>query len=71
MLEVLLSSVIILLICFALMCVKIIFKKNGQFPNTHVGGNPALKKKGIKCAQTQDREAGLEINLFERIQKEI
>ena len=62
MMEALLLSVIILLICVFLLCVKIIFKKNGKFPNTHIGGNPALRKKGIKCAQAQDYDAQLETN---------
>ena len=29
----------------------------GKFPNTHVSGNKALRKKGIGCVQSQDREA--------------
>ncbi|MDR2916467.1 MAG: hypothetical protein LBV74_16845 [Tannerella sp.] len=70
MLEIVILSVIILLICLILLCVNFIFKKNGKFPNTHVGGNPALRKKGIKCAQTQDFEAGVQLNLFDRMQKE-
>jgi len=40
-----------------LLCINIIVKKNGKFPNTHIGGNPALQKKGIKCVQAQDFEA--------------
>jgi hypothetical protein len=51
--------------------VRIIIKKNGKFPDTHVGGNPALGKKGIKCAQAQDFEAGIRMNLFERLEKNI
>lgn len=70
MLEVVVLSVIFLLICLVLLCVNILFKKNGKFPNTHVGGNPTLRKKGIKCAQTQDFEDGVRMNLFERMQQE-
>ncbi|MDR1223008.1 MAG: hypothetical protein LBL07_09060 [Tannerella sp.] len=70
MLKVVVFSVIILLICVVLFCIKIIIKKNGRFPNTHAGGNPALGKKGIKCAQAQDFEARLQMNLFERLQKD-
>jgi len=69
MLEVIVLSVIILFICLALLCVKIIFKKNGRFPHTHVGGNEDLQKKGIKCVQAQDFEAGTQINLFDRMSK--
>ena len=70
MFEALLLSVIIILICVFLLCIKILFKKNGRFPNTHIGGNPAFRKKGIKCAQSQDYEARTEMNLLERMQKE-
>jgi hypothetical protein len=40
-----------------LLAVKVIFLKNGRFPNTHVSGNKAMRKRGIKCAQSQDRDA--------------
>ncbi|MDR0573006.1 MAG: hypothetical protein LBG96_03070 [Tannerella sp.] len=70
MLEVLVLSAIILLICLILFSVNVLLKKNGKFPNMHVGSNPALRKKGIKCARTQDFEAGIQKNLFERMQKE-
>ena len=66
MFEVIILSILILLICIALLCITIIVKKNGKFPNTHVGGNPALRKKGIKCVQAQDFEAGIRMNLLER-----
>jgi hypothetical protein len=46
-----------------------IIKKNGRFPNTHVGGHSAFKKKGIKCAQAQDFEDRIRMNLFERLEK--
>ena len=69
MLEVLVLSVIILFICLTLLCVKIIVKKNGKFPHTHIGGNSALQKKGIKCAQAQDFDASIQQNIFERMLK--
>lgn len=31
-----------------------IFFFHRKFPNTHVGGNVALRNKGIYCVQTQD-----------------
>lgn len=45
MLTTILLTVIILVICVVLLAVKVIFKKGGRFPNTHVGGNRALGKK--------------------------
>ena len=70
MFETLVASVIILLICFALLCINIIIKKNGKFPHTCVGGNKALQEKGIKCVQTQDFEANFQMNFFERMSQE-
>ncbi len=57
MLKTLLLTLLIIAISFALLAITIIIKKNGRFPNTHVGGNRHMLKRGIKCAQTQDREA--------------
>lgn len=71
MLEIAILSIVILLISLALLCVKILCKKNGRFPNTHVGGNPALREKGIKCAQAQDFESGRQQNLFDRMQQDL
>jgi hypothetical protein len=68
MLKVVVSSIIILLIAIVLFCIKIIIQKNGRFPNTHVGGNPALRKRGIRCIQEQDDDAARRCNLFERME---
>lgn len=46
----------ILFIAILLMGMKVFFTKKGKFPNTHIGGNPYLRDKGIHCATTQDRE---------------
>ena len=40
-----------------LMAVTILIKKNGRFPNTHVGGNKEMRKRGIKCVEAQDKDA--------------
>lgn len=52
-----LLSVLIIAICMALLCVKLIFKKNGKFSSQHVHDNPGLRKQGIHCVVDQDREA--------------
>lgn len=57
MLKTLLITVLILALCIALLGVKVFFTKNGKFPNTHVSGNKAMRKRGIGCIQSQDREA--------------
>lgn len=48
---------ILLLAAVALLSVNILLKKNGKFPNIHVGSNPAMRKRGIGCVESQDRQA--------------
>lgn len=57
MLEKILISVLIVAICIALLAVKLLLKKEGKFPDTHISGNKAMREKGITCVQSQDREA--------------
>jgi hypothetical protein len=54
--KVLLTSVLIVAVSITLLAIRIILKKNGRFPNTHVGGNKALREKGIGCVEAQDAE---------------
>lgn len=57
MLKTILFTLLIVAICMALLSVKILLKKNGRFPNSHVSGNKAMRKRGIGCVQSQDRDA--------------
>lgn len=57
MFETILITVLIVAICIALLAIKILTKKNGKFPNTHVSGSKAMRERGIGCVQSQDREA--------------
>ena len=57
MFKTLLITLLIIAISFALLAITIIIKKNGKFPNTHVGGNREMRKRGIKCVQPQDKDA--------------
>jgi hypothetical protein len=57
MFKTLLFTLLIIAISIALLAIKIIIKKNGRFPNTHVGGNKEMRKRGIKCVQSQDKDA--------------
>ena len=57
MLETVLITLLIVAICILLLGVKVFFVKGGKFPNTHVSGNAALRRKGVGCVQSQDREA--------------
>jgi len=49
--------VLLLIIAILLLGIRVFFTKNGKFPNTHVGGNKAMRDTGIGCATSQDREA--------------
>jgi hypothetical protein len=53
--KVLLLSVVIMAIAFVGLAVKILFKKGGKFPNTHISGNKYLRAKGVTCIQTYDK----------------
>lgn len=57
MFKTLLFTLIIIAASVALLSITIIIKKNGRFPNTHVGGSKAMRKRGIKCVQSQDKDA--------------
>ena len=52
-----LISLALIAAAFALLSVKLIFRKNGKFSSQHVHDNPGLRKKGIHCVLDQDREA--------------
>lgn len=46
---------IIIGICMVLLCVRLIFKKNGRFVKTHVSQSKAMRERGVTCVQSQDR----------------
>ena len=49
-------AVILVALAMILLCVKVLFRKNGQFSSQHIHDNQALKDKGIHCVIEQDRE---------------
>lgn len=55
MLKTILVAVAFLGIAILLLGVNIFFKKDGKFPNGHVSGNKEMRKRGVTCAQSQDR----------------
>ena len=57
MAETLALSLLIIAIAMALLCVKMIFRKNGTFSSQHIHDNPGLRKQGIHCVIDQDKEA--------------
>jgi hypothetical protein len=50
-------TLFIVFISILLLGFRIFFFKNGKFPNIHIGGSKAMRKRKIGCATTQDREA--------------
>ena len=57
MIKVFLLTLLIVAVCMVLMAVTILIKKNGRFPNTHVGSNKEMRRRGIKCVEAQDKDA--------------
>lgn len=55
MFTVLLLTVALLAIGFVGFAVTILIKKNGKFPELHIGKNKHLQEKGIGCATSQDK----------------
>ncbi len=52
--KILVISIVFLAIAVLLLGVKVFFVKGGRFPNTHVHGNPELRKRNITCASGND-----------------
>ena len=70
MLETIYLTALIVAICLILLCIGLFF--NRKFPNTHVSGNKEMRKRGIGCVQSQDREARKEnpYRIAERVKHE-
>ena len=49
--KLLIISIIFLLISLLFLGIRILLKGNGRFPETHVGRNKEMQKRGITCAQ--------------------
>ena len=52
--KLLLLSLFFILIAVAGLGIRMLILKNGRFPQTHVGRNKEMSKRGIKCAQSID-----------------
>jgi len=49
-------TLLFIVVAFVGLATKIILKKNGRFPNTHVGRSKEMKKRGIIGFQAYDRK---------------
>lgn len=54
-LVILIAATALVAVAFLGLAIRIVIKKGGKFPNTHVSGNKHLREKGIYCAQAYDR----------------
>lgn len=52
-LNLLILSVILVAFAFIGLAINILFKKDGKFPETGIGHNPEMTKRGLKCAKTE------------------
>jgi hypothetical protein len=57
MLKLLVISILLMAVITALMSIRILLKKNGRFPNTRIGGNRTMARRGIFCASVEDKIA--------------
>ncbi|MDD3405357.1 MAG: hypothetical protein EOM76_01985 [Sphingobacteriia bacterium] len=51
------TTFVIVLLAVLLLGIRVFFTKKGKFPNIHIGQNKAMRKKGIGCVTSQDKEA--------------
>ena len=56
MIEILLITVLIIAIAVALLSVKLLFRKHGEFASQHIHDSKAMQERGIHCVMDQDRE---------------
>jgi hypothetical protein len=65
-LQVLLISIVLMGFAFLGFAVKIMFSKSGEFPETRVGHNKALRKKKIYCIKTEQKIIDKQIKKMKR-----
>lgn len=51
--KVFLAALLLVALCVFGMCFNIIFRKDGQFPNSDVGSNEEMRKLGIRCMKDE------------------
>lgn len=71
MVETIILTVLIIAICLALLSVKVLFKKKGEFTSQHIHDSAAMRKLGIHCVIDQDREARQNADKAEEIKNKI
>jgi hypothetical protein len=57
MLKLFVITLVIVALAVALLCVKVILRRNGRFTSPHIHDSKAMKDRGIHCVIDQDRKA--------------
>lgn len=52
-----LIAIVLVIVAMGLLCVGVILRKDHSFRSQHIHSNPRMKRDGITCATSQDREA--------------
>lgn len=54
-LKVVLITIALISTAILALSIRIVLVKDGRFPETHIGRNKEMKKKGIQCVKAMDR----------------
>ena len=54
LIRLLIISIVLLAVAFAFLGIRMLLKPGGKFPETHIGQNKEMRKRGITCAQKTD-----------------
>ncbi|MCD8207735.1 MAG: hypothetical protein LUD72_07345, partial [Bacteroidales bacterium] len=52
--KVLLAAVVFIGLCVVGLCFNILFRRHGKFPESDIGRNPELRKRGIRCVNEDE-----------------
>ncbi len=54
-LKIFIAAVVLVGLCVIGLCFNIIFRKNGEFPQTEISRNKEMRKRGIRCVNEEER----------------
>jgi len=53
--QLILITIAFVALCVFLLSFNIIFRKEGKFPDTEIGHNKEMRKKGLMCAKSEEK----------------
>ncbi|MDE6802087.1 MAG: hypothetical protein K2J06_04900 [Muribaculaceae bacterium] len=56
MVQTIILAILLIAVAVTLLGVKVFFVKGGQFPSGHAHDIPELRKRGIRCAHSDDSD---------------